>query len=68
MVSIARVMSEYVPTGEMVILDGTLLIRRGTLDPDDWGHFSQPRLIKTEVCIQDIFIGWSPITGRVCLD
>ena len=40
MVSIARVLLEYVQTVEMVTWEGTLLMRRGTLDPDDWGHQS----------------------------
>ena len=68
MVSIPRVLSEYFQTVEMVTWDRTLLMRRGTLDPDDWGHLSQHGLIKTEVCIQYIIIGWFRITGRVCLD
>ena len=63
MVSIARVLLKYVQTVEMVTWDGTLLMRRGTLDPDDWGHLSQPGLIKTEVCIQYIIIGWFSYYG-----
>ena len=63
MVSIARVLSEYVQTVEMVTWEGTLLMRCGTLDPDDWGHLSQPGLIKTEVCIQYIIIGWFSYNG-----
>ena len=38
-------------------------MRCGTLDPDDWGHLSQPGLIKTEVCIQYIIIGWFSYNG-----
>ena len=63
MVSIPRVLSEYFQTVEMVTWEGTLLMRRGTLDPDDWGHLSQPGLIKTEVCIQYIIIGWFSYNG-----
>ena len=63
MVSIARVLLEYVQTVEMVTWDGTLLMRRGTLDPDDWDHLSQPGLIKSEVCTQYIIIGWFSYNG-----
>lgn len=66
-VPIARVVSEYVQTIEMGTWDRTLLMRRRTLDPGDWGHLSQLRLIKRTEHIQYIEVGFHR-TGRVCLD